>query len=150
MKTLNSFLALFIFCTLFAIQNASAQTLEKSDPVFISVEQMPEFPGGEEALMNYIAKNIKYTVSAREKNIEGSVYVFFIVDKSGEVTKVRLLKGFNKECDEEAVRVVKSLPKFKPGMQNGEPVNVQYTLPIRFKLSDPEPEPKKNSASPKN
>ncbi len=105
------------------------------DPtIYVVVEEMPEFPGGEEALIKYIQSNIVYPQYAREAEIQGTVYVSFVVNEKGEVTDVKVLKGIGGGCDEEAVRVVKSLPKFKPGKQRGRPVKVQMRIPIKFIL----------------
>ena len=99
------------------------------------VENMPEFPGGDLGLMKYIQKNVKYPPIAKEYNITGKVYVQFIVDKSGIVTNVKVVRGVDKNLDAEAVRVVKSLPKYKPGKQRGKPVRVMFTIPINFTLN---------------
>ena len=102
---------------------------------FISVEQMPEFPGGGEgALIAYIAKNTKYPAMARENNIEGTVFISFVVEKDGSVSDVKILRGIGGGCDEEAKRVIKNLPNFAPGRQNGRPVRVQFNVPVKFKL----------------
>lgn len=107
-----------------------------NDHVFQSVDQMPEFPGGDMVLMRYISSHIKYPISAIENNIEGRVVVEFVVTKTGAIRDVKVYRSRDKDLDAEAVRVVKSLPNFIPGKMNGEPVNVWYTLPITFKLSD--------------
>ena len=106
----------------------------KPEPVFQSVEQMPQFPGGEAALMKYLASHINYPPMAAENNIQGRVIVQFVVDKTGKVGEVKLARSVDKELDNEAIRVCKSLPKFTPGRQNGQPVSVWYTLPVTFKL----------------
>ena len=108
---------------------------EEEGEFFMTVENMPEFPGGDLGLMNYIRKNVKYPPIAKEYNITGKVYVSFIVDKSGSVTNEKIVRGVDKNLDAEALRVVKSMPKFKPGKQRGKPVNVQYNVPINFRLS---------------
>lgn len=102
--------------------------------VFLSVEENPEFPGGPGKLLEFVQKNLKYPMMARESDIQGRVFVGFVVEKDGSITNVRVLRGIGGGCDEEAVRVVQSLPKFKPGKQRGNPVRVAYTLPIVFKL----------------
>ena len=102
--------------------------------IFKIVEEMPAFPGGEVKLMEYISKNIKYPQIARESGIQGKVYINFVVEPDGSVTNVSVLRGIGGGCDEEAVRVVKSLPKWKPGKQRGKAVRVQYMLPINFTL----------------
>ena len=106
----------------------------KPEPVFQSVEQMPQFPGGEAALMKYLASHINYPPMAAENGIQGRVVVQFVVDKTGRVGEVKLARSVDKDLDNEAVRVCKSLPKFTPGRQNGQPVSVWYTLPVTFKL----------------
>ena len=108
---------------------------EDDDEFFMVVENMPEFPGGDLGLMKYIQKNVKYPPIAKEYNITGKVYVQFIVDKSGTVTNVKVVRGVDKNLDAEAVRVVKSLPKYKPGKQRGKPVRVMFTIPINFTLN---------------
>ena len=107
---------------------------EKPEPIFVSVEQMPQFPGGEAALMKYLASHINYPPIAAENNIQGRVIVQFVVDKTGKVGEVKLARSVDKDLDTEALRVCKSLPKFTPGRQNGQPVSVWYTLPVTFKL----------------
>ena len=108
---------------------------EDDDEFFMVVENMPEFPGGDLGLMKYIQQNVKYPPIAKEYNITGKVYVQFIVDKSGTVTNVKVVRGVDKNLDAEAVRVVKSLPKYKPGKQRGKPVRVMFTIPINFTLN---------------
>ena len=115
----------------------------QSKKVYNSVEQMPEFPGGVAALMRYLQENIKYPSEAAKNDIEGRVIVQFIIDKTGEVEDVKVVRPVSEELDAEAVRVVKTLPKFEPGRQDGEAVAVWYTLPISFKLqSKSQPQPK--------
>jgi protein TonB len=108
---------------------------EDDDEFFMVVENMPEFPGGDLGLMKYIQKNVKYPPIAKEYNITGKVYVSFIVDKSGSVTNVKIVRGVDKNLDAEAMRVVKSLPKYKPGKQRGKAVRVMFTIPINFTLN---------------
>jgi len=114
----------------------STQTESDGISVFNLVEKQPEFPGGEQALLDYIGSNVHYPKKARKKNIQGTVYISFIVEKDGKVSTVRVLRGIGGGCDEEAVRVVSSMPAWKPGYQRGKPVRVQFNLPIRFILSD--------------
>lgn len=102
--------------------------------IFQIVEQMPEFPGGEGKLMEYVAKNIKYPQIARETGIQGRVFVGFVVETDGSISNVKLLRGIGGGCDEEAMRVIKSLPKWKPGKQRGKAVRVSYQIPVFFKL----------------
>ena len=104
------------------------------EEVFLVVEENPEFPGGPAKLLEYVQKNHKYPMMARESDIQGKVFVGFVVEKDGSISNVKVLRGIGGGCDEEAVRVVQSLPKFKPGKQRGNTVRVAYTLPIVFKL----------------
>ena len=108
---------------------------EDDDEFFMVVENMPIFPGGDLGLMKYIQKHVKYPAIAKEYNITGKVYVSFIVDKSGSVTNVKIVRGVDKNLDAEALRVVKSLPKYKPGKQRGKSVRVMFTIPINFTLN---------------
>ena len=107
---------------------------EVKEEVFRSVEQMPQFPGGEAALMKYLQSHIQYPPMAAENNVQGRVVVQFVVDKTGKVGEVKVVRSVDKDLDKEAVRVCKSLPKFTPGRQNGQAVSVWYTLPVTFKL----------------
>ena len=102
--------------------------------IFQIVEEMPAFPGGEQKLMEYVAKNIKYPQIARETGIQGRVFIGFVVEPDGSVSNVKLLRGIGGGCDEEAMRVVKSMPKWKPGKQRGKAVRVSYQIPVFFKL----------------
>ena len=109
-------------------------TQEVEDKVYTVIEQMPQFPGGETELLSYIAKNLKYPIIAQENGIQGKVIVRFVVTKNGSVDKVEVVRSLDPACDREAMRVIKSLPKFIPGKQNGVNVSVWYTLPITYKL----------------
>jgi TonB family protein len=104
-----------------------------NDPYSI-VEEMPEFPGGPEALKNYLAEQLKYPEMAKESYHQGLVYLTFAVELDGNLSGIKVLRGIGAGCDEEAVRLVKGMPAWKPGKQNGKRVRVQYNLPIRFKL----------------
>lgn len=108
--------------------------LDNSEQIFFIVEKMPEFPGGELALRQHIANNIKYPVEAQEKGIQGRVYVTFVVDKEGNVANTRIARGVHPSLDMEALRVVNNLPAWVPGEQREKPVNVSYTVPINFAL----------------
>ncbi len=108
-------------------------TEEVQEP-FVIVEQMPEFPGGTAELNAFIAKNIRFPALAAENGIQGKVYLTFVVDKFGKVSKIRVLRGIGGGCDEEAIRVVKMMPDWKPGKQGGVAVPVSYNLPINFRL----------------
>lgn len=102
--------------------------------LFVVVEDMPQFPGGK--VQQWIAKNVKYPVLAMENGIQGKVYIQFVIEKDGSITDVKVLRGVDASLDKEAVRVVQSMPKWKPGKQRGKPVRVSYTLPINFQLSN--------------
>ena len=114
----------------------SNATIHKRELIFRHVEQMPEFPGGQVELMKFINENLRYPVAAIENGIQGRVMVQFVVKKDGSVDDVTVLHGVDSALDQEAIRVCKTLPKFIPGKQNGQPVNVWFTLPIIFNLSE--------------
>ena len=107
---------------------------EEEAKVFDVVEQMPSFPGGPSALFEYLSKNIKYPVVAEENGIQGRVIVTFVVEKDGSITDVRVVKSVDPSLDKEAQRVVKSMPHWIPGKQNGSAVRVKYTVPVTFRL----------------
>ena len=111
------------------------KTTDQDKKIYKSVEQMPQFPGGEVALMRYLQSEIKYPPTAAANNIMGRVIVQFVVEENGEIGEVKVLRSIDEELDAEAVRVVKSLPKFNPGRQDGKAVAVWYTLPISFKIT---------------
>jgi len=102
--------------------------------IFTVVEAMPSFPGGDAARMKFLQENIKYPQMARESGIQGTVYVTFVVEPNGTVSDVRVLRGIGGGCDEEAIRVIKSMPRWEPGKQRGKPVRVQFNMPIKFTL----------------
>ena len=110
--------------------------VEQNPEYFDVVEQMPEFPGGAQALFGFVAKNIRYPKAAEDAGIQGRVIVTFVVMKDGSIGEVKVAKGVSPELDGEAVRCVKSMPKWKPGMQKGQAVNVKYTMPLSFRLDD--------------
>ena len=109
---------------------------EKTDEnqLFEVAEVQPEFPGGMDALMQYLTKNIKYPSRAQENNIKGTVVCKFVVSKTGDVSQVTVVKSLDPDCDKEAVRVISKMPKWKPGKQSGKPVNCYFTVPVRFVL----------------
>lgn len=110
---------------------------EAAEPeVFIVVEEQPEFPGGTAAMMKFIQQNVQYPAMAREAGIQGKCHLKFVVDENGGISKVEVLKGVPgcADCDKEAIRVVKSMPKWKPGKQTGRAVRVYFNLPINFKI----------------
>lgn len=102
--------------------------------IFMIVEEMPEFPGGTEALQKYLAQSIDYPVIAQENGIQGRVYIQFVINQNGEVTNATIIRGVDPSLDREALRVVEAMPKWKPGKQRNRPVRVSYTVPINFVL----------------
>lgn len=102
--------------------------------IFSFAEVMPEFPGGETAMLNYLTKNMQYPEMAREQGIQGKVWLSFVVDKEGMIKDVKILRGIGAGCDEEAKRVVSKMPRWNPGKMNGRNVMVKCNLPINFKL----------------
>ena len=113
---------------------AAAPTEVVTNKVFDVVEQMPSFPGGPAALMKYLSENMRYPAVAEESGIQGRVTVQFVVEKDGSVTDVRTMKSVDPALDREAERVVKSMPKWIPGKQNGSAVRVKYFVPVVFRL----------------
>lgn len=107
---------------------------EEENKVFDVVEQMPSYPGGNGALMQYLSSHIKYPVIAEENGIQGRVICTFVVERDGSITDVRIAKSVDPSLDKEAMRVVSSMPKWIPGKQNGSAVRVKYTLPVTFRL----------------
>lgn len=120
---------------LFANTNVMAQDKQaKGDKIYDAPETMPEYPGGMEALASFLSENIAYPEEAKEKEIGGRVMVQYVIEKDGSVTDVKVLKSVDPMLDDEAVRVVKAMPKWKPGTVGGKPVRVKYVLPIVFKM----------------
>ena len=108
---------------------------EEEEVVFVIVEKMPEFPGGQQALFKYLSENVKYPVIAQENGIQGRVICQFVVNRDGSIVDVEVVRsGGDPSLDKEAIRVIKSMPKWKPGQQRGKPVRVKYTVPVNFKL----------------
>lgn len=107
---------------------------EVATKVFDVVEEMPSFPGGQGALMSYLASNIKYPVVAQENGVQGRVIVSFVVERDGSISDVRVARSVDPSLDREAQRVVKIMPRWKPGKQNGSAVRVKYTVPVVFRL----------------
>ena len=109
--------------------------LNSSNEVFLVVDELPAFNDAYSSLSNYLAKNIRYPQIARDNRIEGKVLVEFIIDKNGKVQFVNLLRGIGGGCDEEVIRVINQMPKWKAGIHHGKPVNVKLVLPVSFKLN---------------
>lgn len=119
--------------TVVEVQPVQEEVIDEPE-IFLIVEKMPSFPGGDAQLVKYLSENIKYPAIARENGITGTVFVTFVVGPDGSVKDVKVLRGIGGGCDEEAKRVVMAMPKWEAGKQRGKPVSVQYNLPIRFIL----------------
>ncbi|MBQ5891053.1 MAG: energy transducer TonB [Bacteroidales bacterium] len=104
------------------------------DAIFFVVEVQPEFPGGMDSMYAYIVKNLKYPEAAKEKGIEGRVFVSFIIEKDGSISNILIKRAIGGGCEEAAVEMIKNMPKWKPGKQRGKPVRFQFVLPIKFEL----------------
>lgn len=134
-----SIISLFLF---FAIC-CSAQSSNSSDnTVFTIVEKQPEFPGGFQALRNYLIKNVQYPPAANAAKVSGRVVVSFIVERDGHLTDPTVLKGLGFGCDEEAIRLINLMPRWTPGTQSGKPIRVKYNLPVLFGTDYPQDYPR--------
>lgn len=116
------------------LKQVVTQAEPEAEKVFDMVEQMPAFPGGQAELMSYLSKNIKYPTIAQENGTQGRVIIQFVVERDGSITDVRIARGVDPYLDKEAVRVIKSMPKWIPGKQNGKAVRVKFTVPVMFRL----------------
>ena len=132
-KNVSLKVTLMMLVLFFSFTTSTAQT-KKNDMVFDVVEVMPQFPGGQIAMLQYLMKNIKYPEQAVKEGIQGRVTVRFIVEKDGSISDVKPVLSVHPLLNKEAVRVVKSMPKWTPGKQNGKPVRVRFNLPVMFKL----------------
>lgn len=121
-----------LLLALFISNSAKSQESNSKQEAFVKVDKMPEFPGGQVALVKHLSKNIKYPASSKKNNIKGKVVVSFIIDKIGKVTNVKVVKSLNEECDREAVRVISAMPNWIPGEKDGQKVDVLFSLPINF------------------
>lgn len=127
-------IALFLSpCQLFAQKNAK-QDVASKEKVFVSVEKLPEFPGGDKAMVDFIQKNLKYPETAKRDHVQGLVIVSFIIDKTGTMAQSKIIRGVRQDINEEALRVIKAMPNWIPGTQKGIPVNVRLNLPLQFQL----------------
>jgi TonB family protein len=133
-------------------KNKVTTTLSKEEidekPIFTSVEQVPTFPGGDDGFNKFLGANVKYPKAARESNIEGRVIATFVVEMDGSLTGVKVIRGIGYGADEETIRVLKSSPKWNPGIQNGHKVRVQYSVPINFNLAEADSKPPKIGYTP--
>ena len=116
--------------------DVSPVTSKGSGEIFSTVDQPAEFPGGQAKLMTWLSTQIRYPESAQQNGVQGKVIVKFVIEKDGSISGVSILKGIDKDLDAEAIRVVKMMPKWKPGKNNGEPVRSYFTFPVTFKLSN--------------
>ena len=128
-----SLMATCCLTTVLAQKTVVSQKDQKEEP-FDVVEDMPAFPGGMEAMIQFISNNIQYPADAQKQKVDGRVLVNFVVEKDGSITEVKVIKPTFPSLDAEAVRVVKAMPKWKPGYQKGQAVRVQFTMPINFSL----------------
>ena len=133
-KNVSLKVALMMLVLFFSFTTSTAQT-KKNDMVFDVVEVMPQFPGGQIAMLQYLMKNIKYPEQAMKEGIQGRVAVRFIVEKDGSISDVKPVLSVHPLLNKEAVRVVESMPKWTPGKQNGKPVRVRFNVPVMFKLN---------------
>lgn len=124
-----------LVCALFSLTAKAQKETVSQEKVYTSVERVPSFPGGIEAFYKFLSKNIVYPKAARDKNTQGKVILSFIVERDGKLSDVKVARGIGDGCDEEAVRVIKLSPAWKPGTQNGHTVRVAYSVPINFALS---------------
>lgn len=138
MKTYKKSIIFLFLSVSFLGYSQDGKINANKDSIFIYVKQMPEYPGGMIALKRYVAMNVNYPKAARENNIQGTVFLRFEVTKIGEIGKIEILKSAAPFLDNEAIRVIRSLSGFKPGLQNEKPVNVWFSMPITFKLSSPQ------------
>lgn len=130
---LLSLMAAFSLATVQAQKTVVSQKEQKPE-VFMVVENMPEYPGGNEAMIAFFVKNMKYPADAQKNKVQGRVLVIFVVERDGTITDVQVAKPTFPSLDDEAMRLVKKMPKWKPGTQRGVPVRVKFTLPVVFKL----------------
>jgi len=130
-KLITTSLLMFFMIFFMNIQEGKTQTSEKA---LMEVDEMPEYPGGMDAMFKFIGENLKYPASAKEKGIQGTVVISFIVNKDGSISDTEILRGIGGGCDEESLRIVNAFPAWKPGVNEGEKVRTQMRLPIMYKL----------------
>jgi TonB family protein len=129
------------------VKSQSPQDGDQNE-LFTVVENMPKFPGGEEARAKFFAENIKYPEAARKAGVQGTCYVTFVIEEDGSTSNVKVLRGIGGGCDEEAVRVIQSMPKWEPGTQRGKAVRVQFNMPVKFSLGEGKKEDAKSGTPP--
>jgi periplasmic protein TonB len=128
----KSILCLIIAFFAFSLSEIKAQNTGDESAVYTKVDKMPEYPGGQVALVKFLSKNIKYPSKYKKEKVNGRVFVSFIIDRTGKVTQAKILKSLNEECDKEALRVIAMMPNWIPGEKDGNKVNVQFGLPVNF------------------
>lgn len=128
------FMSLMAMLGLTTVNAQKTVVAQKNQQVFDVVEQMPEYPGGMQALFEYLGQNLKYPGDAKEQKVEGRVIAIFVVETDGSISNVEVVRPVFPSLDAEAVRVLSGMPKWKPGMQSGKVVRVKYTVPINFSL----------------
>ena len=116
------------------VKEPEPEVKPKEEEIFVAVEQQAEFPGGTAAMYKWLGNNMRYPEAAQQNDIQGTVHVKFVVEKDGSIGNVTLLKGVDKDLDREAIRVVKKMPKWQPGKNNGVAVRSYFTLPVKFRL----------------
>ena len=128
------FMSLMAMLGLTTVNAQKTVVAQKNQQVFDVVEQMPEYPGGMQALFEYLGQNLKYPEDAKQQKVEGRVIAIFVVETDGSISNVEVVRPVFPSLDAEAVRVLSGMPKWKPGMQSGKVVRVKYTVPINFSL----------------
>ncbi|HBN06159.1 MAG TPA: hypothetical protein DD434_10300 [Bacteroidales bacterium] len=131
-KPISFFTTLVLLFTFAVNVNAQVEVFDDNEPIFVVAEESPEFPGGDTALYNFIEENLRYPNT--EADFQGKIILSFIVEKDGSLSNVKLIRGLYKPFDEEAIRVVKLMPKWKPAKQRGKTVRFQNVLPIKFQI----------------
>jgi len=132
----TSLLLMLVVAPMMQAQVDENQAPKGESEVFVIVEEAPSYPGGEEAMYAFLGKHMEYPRKARENGITGSVYVTFIVEKDGSISNISIKRDIGAGCGAEVVRVIKMMPRWKPGRQKGNPVRCQFTLPVKFNLSN--------------
>jgi periplasmic protein TonB len=135
MKTLKWIFYPVFILSVFFLQQAEAHGIEKRDSVYTNVDQLPEFPGGNEALKNFVINEVVYPAEAKKEGIQGKVFISFTVNKKGAVTDATIIRGVHNLLDKEALRVIEEMPEWTPGKHKGEIVSVRFTVPVQFALS---------------
>lgn len=135
----------FLFCSLLSIDTYSQEKDKVNEDVrtFSIVEEEASYPGGYEALMEFLAKNIQYPDKAKKMGVKGRVFATFIVETDGSISDIKIIRDIGYGCGEEVVRVIKLMPKWKPAKQKGKPVRLQFNLPVTFSLNNEDKQEKK-------